>query len=739
MIQPPSSFADRAAFDAPAATAAADRAWQWILPSLAVVVGCSAYWQLFSIFRFWDDEGYILISLRNFAEGGSLYREVYSQYGPFYNLLFGLGHRFLGFPLDATGARWSVWAIWLITTLAVAILARRATRSNLWAVTAASALFVLLRHLTHEPAHPVGLVVLLVGPGTVLAALALHAGREARAGVIVAVVGTLLALVKINVGLFYLAGAGVFLLWSTAIPLAQRWARFVVIALAVVAGVVLMRPLLGEAWVQTFALVYAVATATTLLVLALEIEGRAPTRSLVGPMAAAAITAGIVLGAAMLFSVGPTQLLDGIIRGPLKHPTGFSFPFRWSGLTQAVLAANILGLVLWLALRRSRPLAAGMVVASARVVAGMGLFVSFFHAFATSVENYMLSFGVGFLWALAAPLGEVPAGWRRVRQLLAPLALLQILHAFPVAGTQVGAGTFLLALLLMLGLAETALWLRARFAASALRFTAIGLATAGCALSLWGFVVLTRESAQRYQRHPPESFTGAGLHLSPWQSSCFATLLANAHAYGDMLFSLPGLYSFNLWSQLPTPNRHNITQWWSLLDEQQQDGIAKRLAAASRPVIIVQRNLITAGLAKDSYRPSLLTRVIERDFHRVFILDSYEFWVRQGVEIQPLLLGRWEPAGAFTFHAMTTDLTRARHVEFRRYAYGPDDPPVTLRDIHLAATSATAGQPAQWTCTLPAGASLDRTLCDSARFYDEAGALLAEVRFPRPEPQANPE
>jgi hypothetical protein len=38
---------------------------------------------IFSAFMFYDDEGYVLLSLRNFAEHGHLYGEVYSQYGPF--------------------------------------------------------------------------------------------------------------------------------------------------------------------------------------------------------------------------------------------------------------------------------------------------------------------------------------------------------------------------------------------------------------------------------------------------------------------------------------------------------------------------------------------------------------------------------------------------------------------------------------------------------------------------------
>ena len=133
------------------------------------VVAASAYWQLFTIFRFWDDEGYVLISLRNFAAGGKLYSEVFSQYGPVYNLLFAFLHRFAGLPLDTTSARWITLASWLRSVLAAALLVRRLSRSWIWAAAAGLAAFFQLRMLTHEPLHPVGLLVVLLTLGTTLA------------------------------------------------------------------------------------------------------------------------------------------------------------------------------------------------------------------------------------------------------------------------------------------------------------------------------------------------------------------------------------------------------------------------------------------------------------------------------------------------------------------------------------------------------------------------------------------
>lgn len=53
-----------------------------LLGAILVVAGAT---QLFSTFMVYDDEGYVLFSLKTFAEGGGLYERVYSQYGPFFS------------------------------------------------------------------------------------------------------------------------------------------------------------------------------------------------------------------------------------------------------------------------------------------------------------------------------------------------------------------------------------------------------------------------------------------------------------------------------------------------------------------------------------------------------------------------------------------------------------------------------------------------------------------------------
>jgi hypothetical protein len=49
------------------------------------VLGVSfALSQLLTVFHQYDDEGYLLLSLKNYLDGGPLYTDTFTQYGPFY-------------------------------------------------------------------------------------------------------------------------------------------------------------------------------------------------------------------------------------------------------------------------------------------------------------------------------------------------------------------------------------------------------------------------------------------------------------------------------------------------------------------------------------------------------------------------------------------------------------------------------------------------------------------------------
>jgi hypothetical protein len=114
----------------------------------------------------------------------------------------------------------------------------------------------------------------------------------------------------------------------------------------------------------------------------------------------------------------------------------------------------------------------------------------------------------------------------------------------------------------------------------------------------------------------------------------------NARAHGDVLFSLPGLYSFNLWSDRPTPTLANVTHWFSLLDAGRQQEIIDRLEQSPRPVFIVQHYVLGSLMEGGIHPAGPLMEHLRHGYHRAFAVESYSFWVRNGRRIAPLSTGR---------------------------------------------------------------------------------------------------
>jgi hypothetical protein len=84
----------------------------------------------------------------------------------------------------------------------------------------------------------------------------------------------------------------------------------------------------------------------------------------------------------------------------------------------------------------------------------------------------------------------------------------------------------------------------------------------------------------------------AGIQVPERTASALRMITRNAEAHGDVVFSLPGLYSFNLWSGRPAPSSCNATHWFTLLTADQQEDIRRRLEAAPHAVVIVERELL---------------------------------------------------------------------------------------------------------------------------------------------------
>ncbi len=618
----------------------------------------AAYGVMFSVFMFYDDEGYVLTSYRAFIEHGALYDKVYTQYGPFPFALYQL-LSLAGFPLTHTAGRFFTLAIWAGAALGCAALVGKATRSLALQLAVLAATFVYLWVLASEPSHPGGLIVALT-VGLAVAGCHLVSANRIRAWAIgVGIVTALLALTKINIGAFVACAAIAWWALHHTDSRVVRLARWILPLAAIVLPLGLMRPLLGVPWVQNFAVIFACSAIAVIAAIARTAAPRTGWADAGAALATGFGTVLVVLGVVMARGTALGDLLDGILLAPLRHPVSFSLRYLWPS---GIMAVAFLSLALALVARfwhRREPLMVDTLIAGLRLVAAGALAWNLARYPMVSPDYLTFAWALPCLWLFLWPLATENASQSPARAWLGLLLLGQCLHVFPVPGSQIAWGTLLALPLAAMGGWEAAVWLSQRLQPSAARsrLAASAAASKGIATTrdlrvsalvgkiglivfagvmVWKFTGI----AARYQDDEDLRLPGAEtLRLPAPFTATLRTLVVNAAAHADVLFSFPGMFSFNLWSGVPTPTLTNVTHWFSLLNEVQQNEIIRALEAQPRAVVIAHREHIRFLTGRGLTPRGPLRDYIDQRFEVAFTIDDYEFRVRSGRSITPFMLG----------------------------------------------------------------------------------------------------
>ena len=724
---------------------------RWVpVALLGAIVAVAAVALLFSTFMMYDDEGYVLFSLKTFTEIGGLYERVFSQYGPFFflfNQLLHLG----GFEFTNTGGRFLTLVCWLGASGLCASVVWRLTRSTAATVFTLGGVFLHLWPMISEPSHPGGLIVLVTALVAWWGVRWIDQPRKLAAAVGVA--GAALLLTKINVGVFLFAGAGAW--WALHLDekvFGPRVRACVVGGAMALMPIALMRTQLKLEWVGTFAAITAAAGSAAVLATARGADARTRWSDLTALAGGALAIALITFSAMRLQGSSPHALLEGWLLNPLRFPQAYSAQIKWRD-GALMLGFVSFAIAAWTAARPSS--FASRFVALGRVVAAAVFFYSWLTTSSLNTHAFALSYGLGAIWLFVMPL-DADRTTQPARAWLALLLVPQALHAFPVAGSQISWGTFLWVPLAAIGVWDvvrvfSAGWSPARQRLIAAAGAALVLATTvRCANYAW--VGLTRLRDSDSLRLPgaeslrlPENFT-----------TLLRVLSRNATAHADVLFSLPGMHSFHLWTDVPPPTTVNATHWFTLLTPAQQEAIRARLEASPRSVVIVQRNiyefLVNGGIATESP----LNVWLHANYENAFSLETYDFMVRKGRHIAALGTATlYEANGAAPRYKISltlaeSDLRGVAGVELRRFDSDVSTPIVTWNSANaqldltpLNSAGATSGASRRATFPFdatgvirldvltekfPPGCPLDHCVL---YLLDATGRRVAEARFVR--------
>lgn len=587
----------------------------------------------------YDDEGYVLLTLRNVAEHGGLYDKVYSQYGPFFYALLGGIAQLFGFEWTNVSGRWLTLINWIGISFIGGLLVWRTSRCWPAALIAQISVFGLLWVMLNEPAHPGGLIALLVAGAAWLGVESIHQDRPYLLAIGVGTLGACVALTKINVGAFLVCAAG---LWIV-IGLPGRFRKPATATMLVFVTVLpfgLMQPLMDRPWVPTLALLTTLAGLSVILVASQDHDRRTQPRHLILFIVAGVATTLLVALWCFLHGTTPVGLWHGIVLEPLRHPGIYAFPVRWRPLVLPVAGLG-LGLSCAWALRPRWEIVL-RIIAGGRLLIAVGFAVALLPWISTSQAALALCYGVPLAGLFAIPLRPAIASREaRIRTWLALLLVFQSLQVFPIAGSQLNWGTFLWIPLLVLGVIDAIAFWQTRASMERIQVLPISFAILACGMALLQGGHLARITHARMADSLQLGLPGAEtVMMPPPVSSALNVITTNARVHADVLFSLPGAFSFNQWTGRPTPTLQNVTHWFSLLPENEQRAIIKRLEDSPNSMFVLQRHLLVHTNEQGFKTQGPLVAYLHSQYEPFLAIDIYSLWARKGRRIVRLETGQ---------------------------------------------------------------------------------------------------
>lgn len=614
-------------------------AWLAAAAAVSALVSIGAaygYFRMFSQFAGYDDEGYVMQSVRSFLDGHALYDQVYSQYGPGYYLLQRIIYGLFGVPLTHDVIRLTTLAFWVSTAVASAGIVVRITKSLALAAIVFIHVLIHLIPVINEPGHPQALLGLTVAlTGLVIAS---ERGEiTQRQALVAGILAGFAALVKVNVGLYLFLGVAVPLV------LASPYGRVTgpVLLLVVTAlPVLLMREHLSTRS-ASYALVGAMsALAVTYAGWRLLQPATITRHTLVAFLAAAAATGTLIVLAIMAFATTPYALVQGILIQPSRLTNLFYMPVAITPPAGPVAVAAVV-LAMLLTWRRITDAAAWPAIAFVcKAAFAIG---TLYIAQVGYVE--LMQYSTPFVWIVMLPIARGERSAALVpRAIVAAVAAFEFLQAYPVGGTQVPFATFPIIAPALVCLYDAMAIVSAVTPAPRIALIALQLVAL-----LWARSAFTPIVGQTVLRHYYAVYMGNEdvrlpgtnrLRLTPAEVARFQWLAGTLRANCSSFVALPGFQSLHAWTGIPPLTTKNAGTWMTLLSPAEQQEMWAAADAQKTPCALLQQDIASRWIG---YRPSdglPAYRELSARFDTVAAVDGYELMLRRDRDPQtpPLMM-----------------------------------------------------------------------------------------------------
>lgn len=600
-----------------------------------------AHPRIFTGFASYDDEGYMLTALKGFVNHGHLYDRVFTQYGPFYYEFWGGIFSAFGISVTHDAGRTATMLAWIVSSLVLGLATARITASVLLGLAVQMLSFSALQVLCNEPMHPGGIICLLLAAIVAIAALV----RARQAPYAMAALGAAMAallLVKINLGVLALASLALACVVSYPRLLARPWLRPLAEAGFVAIPFLLMSSDLGEGWARHYALHVSVAALAVVIALRAREHERREDEELVWLIGGFVVMAIVVCVAIIGAGTSVSGLIDGVIRQPLRQAGAFTIPMQ---LSRRLYSLDVLALATaaayWYASRRREGSAAGAWLAITSLFSiGVGVFMALsvigkaLPFDAGGLAGYPLSF-LPFAWvALIGPAPGARPDTAFARLLLPLLAVLQALHAYPVAGSQTLWSAVLLIPVGAICIAGGARGLGASLTDAGDR-RALAWSGAVVAVVLFWFVGNAtlreplRDAPAGYDGQVSLGLSGAGeIHVNPEEAALYRHVSAAIRRNCASLVMLPGMDSFYLWTEQEPPTGYTATGWPTLFDDSHQRRVIEDTRSIS-DLCLLKNVPLAAGWGNGRIPRGPLIDYLNRGFVPVVKIGDYALLRRE--------------------------------------------------------------------------------------------------------------
>jgi hypothetical protein len=577
---------------------------------LSCPAAVTAYYQMFTGFSSWDDEGTMMMRVKEYLSGFRLYDEVFSRYGPAYYSYSWFVHFVTMTPVTHDVTRMTSVVLWAICPLICAWIILRLTG---FVPVAAAAYILTLRSLTffgHEPGHPQEFCMLLLVGLAASGLLARGARRRGIAMIFAGAMTALLLLTKVNVGIFAILAVALAVLSQSAATALSRIAAVAAGAAALVLPLALMRIHLDDSLAWTYCVVVTASIAALLPGL---FRGRKDAiltfrDCLIG---LASFTATVAASWLILIAqrVSSYTILDSLVLSNLRENVSERFwylplplnsiciPWAIGGLLVAILFARVM---------ERAPAKAYELLARIKLIFGNVSFVLMagpLLAYGLDLqicclgEPAWLAILPGFItpycWmVLYAPSEDMQSEQAFPRALLVVAAVLQTLYAYPIAGSQ---EPFIRVLLLVVAGVSIGDSLSAASRVDRIPTGARQYLPAFSAAFLICFPLylmhLAYQARSEYRSQPSLALPGAErIHLA--DAPTYQWLTKKLRQECDVFMGMPDILSLNFWAQQAPPTVFAAGDWMDNLNDEQQSEVAAVLSRHPNACIVYNPDLV---------------------------------------------------------------------------------------------------------------------------------------------------